>query len=53
MAKKIFKCELSFKKLRNFCFTHKDCVILNVQYRLCLTKVYEMGEIEMCSRTFF
>ena len=38
-----FKCELSFKKVRNFRLIPKDCVILNVQY--CFTKVCEMGGI--------
>ena len=33
--------------LRNLYFrlTHKDCVILNVQYRLCFTKVCKIGRI--------
>ena len=46
MTKKIFKCELSFKKLKkiHFCLTHKECVILSVQYRLCFTKVCLMGD---------
>ena len=29
----------------HFCLKHKDCVILNVQYRLCFTKISEMGGI--------
>ena len=34
MTNKIFKRELSFKNFEN-----KDCMILNVQYRLCFTEV--------------
>ena len=42
MMKGIFKCELSFKKLREvFRLTLKVCAILNVQY-LSFTKVPEM-----------
>ena len=37
--------QMSFKKLRNFCLIPKGCVILNVQRRLCFTKVCEMGRI--------
>ena len=42
-----FKFELTFKKLRKYIFTsyNKDCVILNVHYRLCFTKVFGMGGI--------
>ena len=45
MTKKTFKCGSSFKKLQNFRLTPQDCVILNVQYRLCFTKVCETGWI--------
>ena len=45
MTKKIFKCELSFKKLRIFHLTPKDCVISNVQYSLCFTNVCEIRGI--------
>ena len=45
MTQKIFKCKLSFKKLRNLRLLPKDCVILNAQYRFCFTKVREMGRI--------
>ena len=46
MTKKFFKCKLSFKKLKkiHFCLTHKDCVILNFQCRLCFTKECLMGD---------
>ena len=46
MANKIFKYELSFKKLKiHFCFTNKNCVILNVHYCLCYTKLCERGGV--------
>ena len=46
MTNNLFKCELSFKKLRKYILPHnKDSVILNVQYRLCFTKACEMGGI--------
>ena len=46
MTKKIFKWELSIKKLQIYISeSHKDCVILKVQYLLCFTKMCEVGKI--------